>query len=90
MQESPLSEKLSGPEGQAMGRQLEEIIQQGLQLLQEDHRTIIVLRDLENLSYREIAEITDLAEGTVKSRLFRARLALKEFVESRYDLGEGS
>lgn len=89
VQESPLSEGISGPDSQAMGRQLEEIIKEGLLYLKEDHRTIIVLRDIENLSYREISEITELAEGTVKSRLFRARLALKEFVEARYDVGEG-
>jgi RNA polymerase sigma-70 factor (ECF subfamily) len=45
-----------------------------------------VLRDVEDLSYEEISEITGLAEGTVKSRLHRARTMLKHLVES--ELGE--
>jgi RNA polymerase sigma-70 factor (ECF subfamily) len=61
-----------------------------LSQLQSEHREIVVLRDIENLSYQEISEITGLAEGTVKSRLFRARVALKEFVQARYDFQEGS
>lgn len=77
--------KISQPEEAAIGRELERIIQEGLAELTEIHRTIIVLRDVENLSYQEIAEIVELPEGTVKSRLFRARVALKEYVEKRYD-----
>ena len=81
----PLSADVPRPDGQALGKELEGIIQDGLAALQEDYRVVLVLRDIENLSYQEIAEIVDLAEGTVKSRLFRARGALKEYVESRYD-----
>jgi hypothetical protein len=80
--------RLPGPGGrglQAQAHQLEVIIQQGLEALGAEHREIIVLRDIENLSYQEISEITGLAEGTVKSRLFRARVALKEFVTARYE-----
>lgn len=73
------------PDGQALGRELEGIIHDGLQQLSEEHRTIVVLRDIENLSYEEIAEITELPPGTVKSRLFRARMALKEYVSARYN-----
>ncbi|MFU8804288.1 MAG: sigma-70 family RNA polymerase sigma factor [Bradymonadaceae bacterium] len=83
--ESPLSGDIPRPDGQALGRELEGIIQDGLKELSEDYRVVLVLRDIENLSYKEISEIVDLAEGTVKSRLFRARVALKEYVESRYD-----
>lgn len=83
--DSPLSADVPRPDGQALGKELEGIIQDGLAALQEDYRVVLVLRDIENLSYQEIAEIVDLAEGTVKSRLFRARVALKEYVESRYD-----
>lgn len=85
MVDNPLSAAVPGPDGQALGNELEGIIQDGLAQLSDDFRVILVLRDIENLSYQEIGEVVDLAEGTVKSRLFRARVALKEYIESRYD-----
>ena len=78
-------ERVAGPHEQAVARELEEIVREGLASLNEIHRTIVVLRDIEHMSYTEIAEVVDLPEGTVKSRLFRARAALKAYVESRYD-----
>ena len=87
--ESPLSERVDRPDDRALGRELEAIIRDGLGSLGEIHRTILVLRDVEHMSYLEIAEVVDLPEGTVKSRLYRARVALKAYVEARYDEGEG-
>lgn len=55
---------------------LSELIQTHLLMLPEEQRSLVVLRDLEGLSYEEIVEVTDLAIGTVKSRLHRARAAL--------------
>jgi RNA polymerase sigma-70 factor (ECF subfamily) len=49
--------------------------------LEHDAREVLVLRDIEELSYEEIAEITGIANGTVKSRIHRARAALKSKVE---------
>lgn len=49
------------------------LIHRAVSQLEEDQRVLVVLRDIEGLSYEEIVEITDLAEGTVKSRLHRAR-----------------
>ena len=46
--------------------------------LDEEHRAVIVLRDIESFGYDEIADILDVPAGTVKSRLHRARLALRE------------
>jgi len=60
------------------GLEVERLVQEALEELDEDHRLLIVLRDVQNLSYQEISEITQLAEGTVKSRLHRARAALRE------------
>lgn len=60
------------------GVEVEKLLQEAMVELDEDHRVLIVLRDIQNLSYQEIAEITQLAEGTVKSRLHRARAALRE------------
>lgn len=54
----------------------EQIIQAALEELDESHRAIVVLRDIEGLPYEEIAEILDLPRGTVKSRLHRARAEL--------------
>ena len=79
-----LGERMPNPHDAAIGNELEEIVKEGLALLNEIHRTILVLRDIEHLSYSEIAEVVELPEGTVKSRLFRARAALKDHVESRY------
>ncbi|MBW2277933.1 MAG: sigma-70 family RNA polymerase sigma factor, partial [Deltaproteobacteria bacterium] len=53
-------------------------IQEAISTLEEDQRLVVVLRDIQNLTYEEIGEITDLPPGTVKSRLHRARMALKE------------
>jgi len=85
MDDSPLTSHVADPHDRAVGKELEEIIRDGLSFLSEEHRTIIVLRDVEGISYAEIAEIVELPEGTVKSRLFRARVALKDYVESRYN-----
>ncbi|MCB9688594.1 MAG: sigma-70 family RNA polymerase sigma factor [Alphaproteobacteria bacterium] len=52
------------------------LLQQGLEQLAEEPRQIIVLRDIQDLSYEEIADILDLPRGTVKSRLHRARAEL--------------
>jgi RNA polymerase sigma-70 factor, ECF subfamily len=64
------------------------LVQAKLQLLSPEHRTIILLRDFEGLSYEEIAEVLQLEDGTVKSRLHRARMELKALLEP-YLAGEG-
>lgn len=58
------------------GRQMEAIIQEQIARLSPDHRELVVLRDVEQLSYDEIQQITGLAIGTIKSRLHRARMEL--------------
>ena len=64
-------------------QQTEHLLQQGLLTLDEEQRELVVLREVEHLSYEEIMAITGLPEGTVKSRLHRARAALREYVEKR-------
>jgi RNA polymerase sigma-70 factor (ECF subfamily) len=71
--------KTSSPEDELVGRQTEALLEEGLAALPEDFRECLVLRDLELLSYEEIAEVTGLPVGTVKSRLWRARARLAEF-----------
>ena len=77
-QPSSMRPQIAGPDAVLEGLQLERVVQEGIASLEPEHREVMVLRDVENLSYEEIASITGVAEGTVKSRLHRARLALKE------------
>ncbi len=58
------------------------MLREAIAQLPEDHRAILVLRDIDEMDYREIGEVLGLATGTVKSRLFRARLALRGQVQS--------
>jgi RNA polymerase sigma-70 factor (ECF subfamily) len=68
------------PDKQLEGVELEQIMQRCIAQLEEEHRVVIVLRDVEDLSYEEICAITNLPTGTVKSRLHRARLVLKKMM----------
>jgi RNA polymerase sigma-70 factor (ECF subfamily) len=68
--------RLQRPDRAIEGRELESRVLQELAGMSEDHRELVVLRDLEQLTYEEIQDITGLAEGTVKSRLHRARMEL--------------
>ncbi len=79
--QSPQPMAFANPEQQLLGRELERLLQHELSALEEDFRIVLVLRDLEHLSYEEIADITDLALGTVKSRIHRARSMLKSRME---------
>lgn len=70
------------PDRALEGVELEVKLQQAIGSLDEDHRLLVVLRDIQELSYEEICEITGLPDGTVKSRLHRARAALKKKMQS--------
>jgi RNA polymerase sigma-70 factor (ECF subfamily) len=74
----------AAPDAVLEGLQLERVVQDGIAALDEEHRVLVVLRDVEDLSYDEIGAITGLAEGTVKSRLHRARMALKEHMAKHF------
>jgi RNA polymerase sigma-70 factor, ECF subfamily len=66
------------PDRRALNSELDEKIQEAIRHLPEQFRTIIVLREIQGLSYEEIASLTDTNIGTVKSRLARARLKLQD------------
>jgi RNA polymerase sigma-70 factor (ECF subfamily) len=67
---------LSRTDGLVAGREASEMLQQALQKLSPELRETVILRDLEELEYREIAQVLNVPEGTVKSRLNRGRAEL--------------
>lgn len=68
------------PEAEAISRERRRQIEQALSNLKKDFRIAVVLRDLEGLTYEEIAYVTDVSVGTVKSRIARGREMLREAV----------
>ncbi len=83
--ELPLSETLFREEDSPdlMRLHYQELVQRGLQSLSLEHRAVVVLHDLEDLPQKEIAKILELPVGTVKSRLYYGRNALKNFFEQQ-------
>jgi RNA polymerase sigma-70 factor (ECF subfamily) len=67
-----------GPEDSAAGREVQDRVQAALRTLPESLRTALVLYDIEGLPYGEISRVLGVAEGTVKSRIHRARRALRD------------
>ncbi len=70
--------EVSTPESELMSKQIAQTVNQSLDSLPEELRTAIVLREIEGLSYEEIASIMNCPIGTVRSRIFRAREAIAE------------
>lgn len=66
-----------------------ELLEGALEQLTEEYRDAVVLRDIQQLSYEEISEITDTPMGTVKSRINRGRIQIQEWMKKRSD-GEPS
>lgn len=68
------------PEDVLYRQQVQKLVQMALDKLRDDYREVIVLRDIQELSYHEISGILGLPEGTVKSKLHRARWELKDIL----------
>lgn len=73
------------PENELMSRQIAETVNRAVDDLPEELRTAITLRELEGLSYEEIASIMNCPIGTVRSRIFRAREAIAEKLRPQLD-----
>jgi len=69
------------PDETAQGNQLEQIVKLAFTQLEPEFRQLVILRDVEDLSYEEIADVTGLPRGTVKSRIHRGRAQLRARVE---------
>jgi RNA polymerase sigma-70 factor (ECF subfamily) len=74
------------PEEIMASREIQSLVQDAINTLDPDHRIVIVLRDIQDLSYEEIAEIVGIKVGTVKSRIHRARNDLKNKLQGRIKL----
>ena len=66
----------------AENKELGELVLREMKKLTAEHRTVLVLRDIEGMDYVQIAKILDIETGTVKSRLSRARESLKRILEA--------
>ncbi len=86
LEESRTNGGRSLPLGVAIAQAQEEAILPGGGERSKHHRTVIILYDLHDLSYDQIARITKTRVGTVKSRLNRARLALKDLLSPHMEL----
>jgi RNA polymerase sigma-70 factor (ECF subfamily) len=76
-QVSSESGSIPSPEDDALENVLDEDVQRALDALPDEYRMVVILADLEDFSYQEIAEILEIPVGTVMSRLYRARRRLE-------------
>lgn len=75
------------PEGKAMGEELRATVERTIAELPDELRTAIVLREIDGLSYEQIAQVMECPVGTVRSRIFRAREALDRNIKPIMDAG---
>lgn len=74
------------PDIEAETNELKNVINESIGQLNEDYKSMIILRDIQGLSYYEISKIVNCPEGTVKSRINRARQALKKILQGKKEL----
>ncbi|MBS2023430.1 MAG: sigma-70 family RNA polymerase sigma factor [Deltaproteobacteria bacterium] len=91
----PPSHVLAGPQKSTLNNELKDQLDNALQQLPEKHKSILLLREIDGLSYEELSQVLGIRKGTVMSRLFHARLKmqrmLREYLGSdapRADEGE--
>ncbi len=84
--ELQIEDNAPSPEEAYRKKEAMEALSKALQKLSEEHRAIILMRDINGLDYEAIAKITGTSLGTVKSRLNRARLNLRKILEEKREL----
>lgn len=85
--ESELLRDVDTPERLLMSKQIADTVNTAMAELPEELRTAITLREIEGLSYEEIAQVMDCPIGTVRSRIFRAREAIAQRLRPLLDTG---
>jgi RNA polymerase sigma-70 factor (ECF subfamily) len=84
----PISEQIRDtalmPDARAQSREVKEAVHQALQKLSPDLREAVILRDLQDMDYKEIAVVLKVPEGTVKSRINRGRAELARLLQRTY------
>ncbi len=75
------------PESNLVRDEQKNLVQRALEVVDADHRAILVLKDIEGLKYEQISEILNIPLGTVRSRLHRARLELEKILRPWFDKG---
>ncbi|MGB6947224.1 MAG: sigma-70 family RNA polymerase sigma factor [Bryobacteraceae bacterium] len=78
------------PDDQALQSEMKQVLDRAIGELPEAYRAVIVLRDIEELSTGETAQILDVSEDTVKTRLHRARLALRKTLDEHLRTGQNA
>jgi RNA polymerase sigma-70 factor (ECF subfamily) len=81
-----LADRAIGPERAALGAETVSNVEEALLKLPADQRTVVVLCDIQGLSYEEAADVERIALGTVKSRLSRARVRLRQLLTEKGEL----
>lgn len=76
------------PDKETHRRELKVVLSKAMNRLSEKHRAIIVLREIEGLTYEEMAEVLDVSKGTVMSRLFHARKNLQSLMQPYVEAGD--
>lgn len=86
--ERDIPDESNSPEELLEKKLTQELINNSINKLEENHRIVIILRDIQGFSYEEISKILDCSMGTVKSRINRARRSLKDIIIKDMELNE--
>lgn len=81
-----IAEESPGPDELVEKSQLKHMVKDAMDSLSDEHRQVLILRDMMDMSYKEIANTLNVNEGTIKSRISRARSGLKKIITQRTEL----